>query len=46
VLHSTTKGDFRQQAVLSMPYYREAGAHREIFNKIDYMNLPNENDNE
>lgn len=39
-------GDFRRQAVLSFAYKRSPGELREVFNKIDYMNLPDPSNNE
>jgi len=41
VLHRTSAGDFKQQAVLSFVYKRIPGEMRTVFNRIKYMDLPN-----
>ena len=41
VLHTAVMGEVQYQAILSFLYSQESGAVRNVFNKIDVMNLPN-----
>lgn len=45
MLHETIEGDFKMQAVLSIPVFRNPGEMHNVYNKIDYMNLPNPSNN-
>jgi len=41
ILHRPVAGKMINQAILSIPFKRKAGATRKFFSIIDLMNLPN-----